>query len=211
MNTHPVSDTRQQILETARGIVVGKGFSAVGLSEILAAAGVPKGSFYHWFRSKEQFGEALLESHFDGYLRQVDACLAAPGRTAGQRLLAFFGQWHATQSGDDVQARCLVVKLSAEVCDLSEPMRAALERGTAQVLARLATCLADGIAAGELARCPDPADVAQQLYQQWLGATLLARVQRSGEPLDRALAHTTRWVGEQTTHATDLPAASAAS
>ncbi|MDQ6680564.1 MAG: TetR/AcrR family transcriptional regulator [Pseudomonadota bacterium] len=211
MRPRPVIDTRQQILDTARGIIVGKGFSAVGLSEILAAAGVPKGSFYHWFGSKEQFGEALLDRHFEGYLRQVDTCLTAPRRTAGQRLLDFFGQWHALQSGHDVQARCLVVKLSAEVCDLSEPMRAALERGTAQVLARLATCLADGIATGELARCPDPADVAQQLYQQWLGATLLARVQRSDEPLDRALAHTTRWVREQTTDGTDLPAASAPS
>jgi TetR/AcrR family transcriptional regulator, transcriptional repressor for nem operon len=197
MQPQPVIDTRNHILETARGIIAGKGYSAVGLSEILAAAAVPKGSFYHWFRSKEQFGEALVESHFEAYLRQVDGCLASPGQTAGQRLLAFFRQWHALQSADDVHSRCLVVKLSAEVCDLSEPMRAALERGTAQVLARLTACLADGIASGELAHCPDPADVAQQLYQQWLGATLLARVQRSDEPLQRALAHTTRWVREQ--------------
>ena len=197
MNPQPLPGTRQQILDTARGIIVGKGFSAVGLSEILAAARVPKGSFYHWFRSKEQFGEALLDRHFESYLQQVDASLGAPGRTAPERLLAFFGQWHALQSGPDPQSRCLVVKLSAEVCDLSEPMRAALERGTAQVLARLTCCLAEGIAAGELAHCPDPADVAQQLYQQWLGATLLARVQRSAEPLDRALAQTVRWIADQ--------------
>ena len=197
MNSQPSVDTRQQILDTARGIIVGKGFSAVGLSEILAAAGVPKGSFYHWFRSKEQFGEALLERHFESYLQQVDASLGARGRPAPERLLDFFGQWHALQSGDDPRSRCLVVKLSAEVCDLSEPMRAALERGTAQVLARLETCLVEGIAAGELANCPDPAEVAQQLYQQWLGATLLARVQRSAQPLDRALAQTSRWIADQ--------------
>lgn len=197
MKIQPALDTRQHILETARGIVVGKGFSAVGLNEILVAAGVPKGSFYHWFRSKEQFGEAMIDHHFDSYLRQVDACLAAPERTPGQRLVHFFAQWHAMQCGDNVQSRCLVVKLSAEVCDLSEPMRAALERGIAQVLARLATCLAEGIAAGELRRCPAPVEVAQQLYQQWLGATLLARVQRNDEPLDRALERTTRWIREQ--------------
>ena len=197
MNAPPAVDTRQQILDTARGIIVGRGFSAVGLSEILAAAGVPKGSFYHWFRSKEQFGEALLERHFDGYLQQVDALLGAQGQSAPERLLAFFGQWHALQSSDDPQSRCLVVKLSAEVCDLSEPMRAALERGTAQVLARLESCLAQGIAAGELANCADPAEVAQQLYQQWLGATLLARVQRSAKPLDQALAQTRRWIAGQ--------------
>ena len=187
-------DTRQQILDTARPIIAGKGFAAVGLSEILATAGVPKGSFYHWFQSKEQFGEALLERHFEGYLQQVDASLGAFGRSAPERLLAFFGEWHASQSGDDPRLRCLVVKLSAEVCDLSEAMRGALERGTTQVLARLEHCLAGGIAAGELANCPDPREVAQQLYQQWLGATLLARVQRSPEPLDQALAQTRRWI-----------------
>ena len=197
MKLQPASDTRQHILGTARGIIVGKGFSAVGLSEILKAAGVPKGSFYHWFRSKEQFGEALIDHHFESYLRQVVACLGAPGRTSGQRLLDFFGQWHSTQRGDNVQSRCLVVKLSAEVCDLSEPMRAALGRGIAQVLAQLTTCISEGVAAGEFLRCPEPVDVAQQLYQQWLGATLLARVRRTDEPLDRALEHTTRWVREQ--------------
>lgn len=197
MTSHAPCGTRQQILDTARTIIVGKGFAAVGLSEILAAAGVPKGSFYHWFRSKEQFGEALLERHFETYLQQVDASLGDRGRPAPERLLEFFGQWHALQSVDDPHSRCLVVKLGAEVCDLSEPMRAALQRGTAQVLERLAACLAEGIATGELAGGPDPADLAQQLYQQWLGATLLARVQRSAEPLDRALAQTRRWVAAQ--------------
>ena len=180
--------TRQQILDTARPIIAGKGFAAVGLSEILAAAGVPKGSFYHWFRSKEQFGEALLEGHFAVYLHEVDITLADPARPARERLLAFFERWHALQSGGDLRSRCLVVKLSAEVSDLSEPMRAALERGMAQVLARLADCLADGRAQGEFDVATDPEDAAQDLYQQWLGATLMSRVQRRAEPLDRALA-----------------------
>jgi TetR/AcrR family transcriptional repressor of nem operon len=199
MTSATASGTRQQILDTARTIIAVKGFSAVGLSEILVAAGVPKGSFYHWFHSKEQFGEALLKRHFEAYLQQVDASLGATDRTAPERLLAFFSQWHASQSGDDPNLRCLVVKLSAEVCDLSEPMRVALERGTGQVLARLQRCLGDGIAAGELANCPAPHEVAQQLYQLWLGATLLARVQRSPEPLDQTLAQTQRWLAAQTT------------
>ena len=197
MSAQPATDTRVQILDTARALIAGRGFSAVGLSEILGAAAVPRGSFYHWFRSKDEFGEALLERHFENYLVQVDACLSAPGQRAPQRLLAFFSAWHASQSGDDPQARCLVVKLSAEVCDLSEAMRGALERGTAQVIDRLASCLANGIANGELVACPDPAEVAQQLYQQWLGATLLARVQRRSAPLDQALVQTKRWLASQ--------------
>lgn len=197
MSTKPATDTRLKILDSAKVLIAGRGFSAVGLSEILSAAAVPKGSFYHWFRSKEQFGEALLEHHFKNYLVEVDASLFAAGWSAPQRLLAFFNQWHTSQSGDYPQARCLVVKLSAEVCDLSEAMRVVLERGTARVIDRLASCLAEGIATGELAACPEPAEVAQQLYQQWLGATLLSRVQRSAAPLDKALAQTVLWLESQ--------------
>ena len=209
MMTQAAPDTRQRILDTARGIIVGKGFSAAGLSEILAAAGVPKGSFYHWFRSKDQFGEALLERHFETYLQQVDRCLADLRQPAPQRLLRFFEQWHATQSSADLSSRCLVVKLSAEVCDLSEPMRIALERGTAQVLQRLADCFAQGVAAGEFESGFDPQDSAQRLYEQWLGATLLARVQRSDEPLERALAQTRQWLGAQAGRGSGIAIASA--
>lgn len=197
MSAQPTTDTRLKILDSAKVLIAGRGFSAVGLSEILSAAAVPKGSFYHWFRSKEQFGEALLEHHFESYLVEVDATLFAAGQSTLQRLLAFFSQWHASQSGNYLQARCLVVKLSAEVCDLSEAMRVVLERGTARVIDRLASCLEEGIATGELAACPEPAEVAQQLYQQWLGATLLSRVQRSAAPLDKALAQTVRWLESQ--------------
>ena len=63
------------MLDVGRRIMAGKGFSAVGLNEVLAAAGVPKGSFYHYFASKDAFGEALLESYFEQYLAEIDETL----------------------------------------------------------------------------------------------------------------------------------------
>lgn len=71
-------DTRQHILACGQQLVAGKGFVGVGLSEILASASVPKGSFYHYFASKELFGIALLETYFETYLLNLDALL---GRT----------------------------------------------------------------------------------------------------------------------------------
>jgi len=60
MNTK-TNDTRQHILDVGYQLVVNQGFTAVGLSQLLKEAGVPKGSFYHYFKSKEQFGQALIE------------------------------------------------------------------------------------------------------------------------------------------------------
>lgn len=56
-------DTRQSILDTAQRVMAHKGFAAVGLNEVLAEAGVPKGSFYHYFASKDAFGEALMKNY----------------------------------------------------------------------------------------------------------------------------------------------------
>ena len=54
-------NTRQHILETGQRIIAGKGFASVGLNEILTTAGVPKGSFYHYFDSKEALFKAVIE------------------------------------------------------------------------------------------------------------------------------------------------------
>lgn len=189
MNAIATIDVRQHILEVAHSLFLRRGFTAVGLAEILAAAQVPKGSFYHYFSSKEAFGEAVVEAYFTNYLARMDALLAEPG-TAAQRLIAYFDEWLDSQTSDDADSRCLVVKLGAEVCDLSESMRAALERGTRGVHERLARCIAAGQADGSLPGGLDAQGTAVTLYQTWLGAGLLAKIARDRAPLDTAMAVT---------------------
>ena len=193
MNT-AAADMRRHILDVAHPLFLRKGFTAVGLAEVLAAARVPKGSFYHYFGSKEAFGEAVLDAYFADYLARTDAILTASG-TAAQRLVAFFDDWLDSQTGDAAQSRCLAVKLGAEVCDLSESMRAALARGTRGVTDRLARCIAAGKADGSLPHAPDPASTAIALYQGWLGASLFAKITRDRTPLDTAMADTRQRLG----------------
>ncbi|NUO74622.1 MAG: TetR/AcrR family transcriptional regulator [Lysobacter sp.] len=189
------ADVRQHILDVAHPLLLSKGFTAVGLAEILAAAKVPKGSFYHYFGSKEAFGEAVLEGYFSEYLARTDALLSAPG-PAAQRLQAYFHDWLDSQTGDQAQSRCLVVKLGAEVCDLSENMRVALARGTRGIIARLAACIEAGRVDGSLAAAPaDAQATAAALYQNWLGASLLAKITRDRSPLDTALVGTRQLLG----------------
>lgn len=194
MNPHPPTDVRQHILDVARPLLLDRGYTAVGLAEILAAAQVPKGSFYHYFGSKDAFGQAVLESYFTEYLAHMDVLLSQPG-TAAQRLMAYFMDWLESQTGDSAQSRCLVVKLGAEVCDLSESMRSALEQGTRTITGRLARCIADGQADGSLPAAPEASALAVSLYQTWLGASLLAKITRDRAPLATALACTRQALG----------------
>lgn len=191
------SDTREHLLATGEAVFRGKGFTAVGLTEILAAAGVPKGSFYHYFRSKEGFGVDMLTRYFSRYDDDLRALLLdAPG-TGRERLLHYFGRWAARCEQTDVQARdtaCLAVKLSAEVSDLSEPMRAVLVAGMERVQQRLAQTVAAGQADGSLDPALSAEALAAALYQLWVGAELLTKVRRDGQPFACALQQTLAWL-----------------
>jgi len=191
MNTQN-TDIRQHILDTAKPIILGKGFSAVGLNELLNAAEVPKGSFYHYFKSKEYFGEALLDSYFEAYLMRLEILLSAEGMNGAERLMSYWQRWLETQCGDDAETKCMVVKLGGEVSDLSEPMRLALQRGTNHIISRLADGIEEGIADGSLPNDLVAADTALVLYNQWLGATVLTKIWHDQSALESSMCNTER-------------------
>lgn len=188
------TDVKQHILDTGRTIILGKGFSAVGLTEILATARVPKGSFYHYFKSKEAFGEALVDSYMRDYLIQVDGLLQPDGTPAAERLLRYWQSWARTDDGQTTECNCLVVKLSGEVSDMSEAMRVALLRGTNQIIERLGQCIAEGLADRSLSSDFDAHQTALSLYELWLGAALLTKVRRERSAMDAAMMATLGWL-----------------
>jgi TetR/AcrR family transcriptional repressor of nem operon len=185
--------TRLTILKTGHALVQRKGFAALGLQEILAASGVPKGSFYHYFASKEAFGVALLQRYIEDYGQKLDSLLTEG--TGRARLMRYFQGWlaeDATAGQPGWAEDCIVVKLAAEVSDLSEDMRHVLSDGTEALVARLADVIRDGRKDGSLPQGAKPKALAQTLYQMWLGAALLSRLTRSSAPLERALTATER-------------------
>jgi TetR/AcrR family transcriptional repressor of nem operon len=117
--------------------------------------------------------------------------MARPG-TGAERLLAYFNYWTETQGNDLPEGKCLVVKLGAEVCDLSEDMRGVLEIGTAKIIERITACVEIGVADGSIHPEGDHQGFAESLYQLWLGASLLVKVNKSTESFGKALTMTKR-------------------
>lgn len=185
------SDTRQHILDVARTLMTTKGYTAIGLAEIVAAAGVPKGSFYYYFKSKEDFGQALLEEYFSGYLSKVENLLTSQV-SPSERLMNYFKYWSETQGDDLPHGKCLVVKLGAEVCDLSESMRNVLDTGTAKIINLIKTCIEEGQATGSIRRDVVSIELAEELYQLWLGASLMVKVRKNIDPFANTLNMTLR-------------------
>ena len=187
---------RQSILDTAQLIVGRKGFSAVGLNEILQAADVPKGSFYHYFTSKDAFGVVLLDHYFDNYVHGMQQLFDLPGLTQHAKLMAYWQCWIDNQTGCTDAGKCLAVKLGAEVSDLSEPMRLSLQRGTTRTIALLAEALQHGIQDGSLAVRQHPDSLARRLYALWLGTSVMSKITRTTAPFDEALGLTRQLLGQ---------------
>ena len=188
------SPTKNHILNCGERLIANKGFVGVGLAEILTSANVPKGSFYHYFSSKERFGEALLVRYMAQYLEQLNVLLQADETSARARLMRYWAGWNVAQCGVDANschdagggAKCLIVKLSAEVSDISETMRLTLRDGTDRVVQRIAQCLEEARAEGSVAPSLVADTTAMALYELWLGASLLAKLRRDSTPFEHA-------------------------
>lgn len=183
-------DTRERILDIGQTLVSGRGFSALGLNEILTKAQVPKGSFYHYFQSKEGFGVALLERYFDNYLLHASTLLQDDSVPVTQRLLAYFSNWRKVAEGCECPNMCLAVKLAAEVADLSEPMRLALAKGMERITEQIAEAIKDAQEKKQLPSEINAAQLAESLYGMWVGASLLTKVSRSMTAMDLAYRQT---------------------
>ncbi|NVK33855.1 MAG: TetR/AcrR family transcriptional regulator [Rhodobacteraceae bacterium] len=181
--------TRNTILKAGRELVLAKGFSGVGLKDILSACGVPKGSFYYYFESKERFGCELIEDYIEEYLATFERITAAEPTGAG-KLFSYLGHALPAEGRSPMCERCLVVKLAAEVSDISEPMRQALSGGVDEITRRLGNVLDLGRRDGSLTLSGDPLVAAKDLYARWVGAAVLAKLDLSIQPLEQALRDT---------------------
>ncbi|MBY7729761.1 TetR/AcrR family transcriptional regulator [Vibrio lentus] len=183
------NDTRLHVLDVGYQLIVNNGFTGVGLSQLLKEADVPKGSFYHYFKSKEQFGEALIQHYFENYINRVETLLVHGEGNHYQRIIGYFSRWAQIENGTCNAHKCLVVKLSAEVSDLSDPMRQALLKGAEKVTSTIQHCIAGGIEDGSI-KVKDSQQAAQNLYSMWLGASLLSKLSQSSHSLESALSLT---------------------
>ena len=102
----------------------------------------------------------------------------------------YWKHWKDTQESFDCQGKCLAVKLGAEVSDLSEAMRLALKSGTAKIVAHLEDAIKEGKADGSLEIKDEANMLANNFYQLWLGASLMAKITRTIKPLENAMIMT---------------------
>jgi TetR/AcrR family transcriptional repressor of nem operon len=155
------------------------GYSGTGLAELLEAAGVPKGSFYNHFGSKEAFGIELVRRYYDEHDRLLASLIAQVDRSPLERLRSYFDELLRRAADASPQARgCLLGMFALEMSGSSEPLRQAVGNAFARWQARVAELLRQAQTAGELDPERDPQPLAAMLLEGWEGALMRSRVSR---------------------------------
>jgi TetR/AcrR family transcriptional repressor of nem operon len=176
--------TREKLLEVGAQAIAEKSFNACGLAEILERAGVPKGSFYHYFASKEDFVVAVIEKEMATYIEELRPILGDRRRSPLARLRTVFEEGRDECMANGAARQCLIPKLALEAGQLSEPVHAAVKCAYDQWTAMLARTVREAQAADEIERGEDPERLANLLVMLWEGATIRMQIDRSRQPLD---------------------------
>ncbi|MDD0813351.1 TetR family transcriptional regulator C-terminal domain-containing protein [Curvibacter sp. HBC28] len=176
-------DVREALLRHGLEVLTEKGFVAAGLDELLSRARVPKGSFYHYFDSKEAYGLALIDHYADYFARKLERHFSQPDRPPLQRLQAFVEDAQNGMAQYDFRRGCLIGNLGQEMNALPDAFRARLLATFEDWQARLAANLRAAQQAGELAALADVAALAAFFWIGWEGAVLRAKLERSAAPL----------------------------
>lgn len=177
------SDTRELLLRAGLETLTEKGFAATGIDEILGRVGVPKGSFYHYFDSKEAFGLQLITRYGDFFARKLDRHLSNTALTPLNRLRAFVNDAIQGMSRHDFRRGCLIGNLGQEMGSLPESFRLHLQETFFDWQKRLAACLLEAQNIGELSGQAMPDQLAEFFWIGWEGAVLRAKLEQSAAPL----------------------------
>lgn len=186
--------TKERILDAAEELMLSKSFHSVGLNEILSAVKVPKGSFYHYFSSKEQFGVELLKHYVGdatGYKRKMLLNEELEPNPL-DRLLTFMNGSVAHLVEKDCKQCCLVLKLGVEVSCMSDDMRQVLAEGMQEWRVVYEKLVREGQTKGVMRADLDPAETAALLHDYWMGALQRVLIERSPAPLKAMIAFTRR-------------------
>ena len=179
----PKPNVKEQLIQAGLNTLLEKGFNGVGVQEITDQAGVPKGSFYNHFESKEALGAEIVECYGMNNTRR--AILLDKTVPPLQRLRTHFDALNETFIRSKFERGCLLGNFSAELANQSAVIRKSLAKLFDRWTKDLEVAIKDAQANGSVSYDREASDIAAFLLDAYEGALLRARVQRSRVPFDR--------------------------
>ena len=176
---------RDRLLQAGVSVFSRLGFNGSSVQDITDAAGVPKGSFYNHFDSKETLGAAAIAHFWDGKASKALAVLECRDLKPLARLRAYFEGVAVEIEARDYTCGCFIGNMAAELADHSPAVSDQIAAIYAEWTRRIAACIAEAQRAGDVTPEADPAILAAFALNAWEGAMLRARVAKSLHPLQQ--------------------------
>ncbi|TEW54644.1 TetR family transcriptional regulator [Psychromonas sp. RZ22] len=188
-STHENRDTRAELIRSGLEQLTESGFAASGIEPILKKVGVPKGSFYYYFKNKEAFGLAVIESYANYFAKKLDTYLLDDTYPPLTRISNFVESAKSGITRHQFKRGCLVGNLGQEVDLLPENFRQILIDIFISWQQRVATCLKSAQVSGDLSTTADCDQLAESFWIGWEGAVSRTRLVQSSKPLDNYFNH----------------------
>lgn len=177
--------TRDKLIDSGAELISQQGYNATGINAVLKTCGVPKGSFYHYFSSKEDFGLAVIERFATTYDETLVALLEDSDTPPLERLKRYFAAGRDHMNECDHATGCLIGNLGQELSGQSDTFRDALNLVFQRWEQRFVRCLQAAQTRGDIAKHIAPEALASFILSGWEGAILRAKTLKSVEPMEQ--------------------------
>lgn len=178
------TQTRKLLIDVGTRVIGSQGFNPTGLNSVLQTAGVPKGSFYYYFASKEDFGLAIIDETAAEYAELINGFLQDPNFTPLARIHNYLQAGLERIREGQCKRGCLIGTLGQELSSQNETFRARLDAVFEGWKQQFSACLQAAKASDELPADADVMQLAEFLLSGWQGAILRAKMQQNVAPLE---------------------------
>jgi TetR/AcrR family transcriptional repressor of nem operon len=178
-------ETKMALIWCGTELLTERGFQITGIEEILSRVGVPKGSFYHYFKSKQDFGIAVIDNYVDFYDEKMSRIFDDESSSPLSRIQRFVDDGKDGMTRYEFKRGCLIGNMGQELASLSDEFRMRLETVLIAWEARLKICLDLAVASKELPDNADTQALSNFFWIGWEGAILRAKLTCSTAPLDQ--------------------------
>lgn len=179
----PRGKNREKLIAAGLDLIYRQGFNASGVQEIADRSGVPKGSFYNYFKSKDDFAEQVLERYTEELSAYLEQQWLQTDGSPLERLRSILQTWSEKSWADYDGCGCLTGNLCQELAKQNVQVQQAVDRSFNQVQSYFVACLTEAQAAGELDQKADPERLAAFIYNAWQGALLRSKAQGNTQAL----------------------------
>ena len=175
--------TRDRIIETGAEIIHRKGFNHTGIQEILNAARVPKGSFYNYFKNKEDFGLQIID-YFSAHFKRIAAETLEDIRVSPlNRIYRFLTAFMEYFESQNYAGGCPIGNLAQEMGDLSPAFRQKLSEAIGMMIDAYCRVLTAAQKDGKILKSLDIRETAASIVAGWHGAIIQMKLTRTLVPL----------------------------